>query len=51
MIKGKVENKPHTMVVGLAISVMLSWSCPVLAHGPKHEHKHSITDVRVLSNR
>jgi hypothetical protein len=40
MIKGKVENKPHTMVVGLAISVMLSWSCPVLAHGPK-QHKHS----------
>jgi hypothetical protein len=34
-------NKPHTVVVGLAISVMLAWSRPVLAHGPKHEHKQS----------
>jgi hypothetical protein len=40
MMKGKSMDKRHTMVVGLAISVMLSRSCPVLAHGPKHEHKH-----------
>jgi hypothetical protein len=31
-------NKPHTIVAGFAISVMLLWSCPVLAHGPKDGH-------------
>jgi hypothetical protein len=36
MMKGKSMDKRHPMVVGFATSVMLSWSCPVLAHGPKH---------------
>ena len=33
-------NRPRTIVAGFAISVMLLWSCPVLANGPKHGHKH-----------
>jgi hypothetical protein len=44
MIKGgRSTNKLHTIVAGLAISVILLWSCPVLAHGPKHAQKHGKT--------
>jgi hypothetical protein len=43
----------YVLVVGLryaivaAISVMLLWSCPVLAYGPKHGQKHGAERKRI----